>query len=290
MGVSPMKIDRISQWQPTRRTFIGTGIGMAVLPLAQSGQVGAQATPVSAGTPAPTGGDGRYLFVGDRTQTRVQVFSIPDFTLVGNIDDITFGTHGGALLLPDGRLLFADTGTNELVAIAIVNGSPQVADRVPVELGGNVSWIAASPSLSHLAVGSLQDSETTQFLNIVDLETFENTSIEFTMNEPEEITPWIAGDPLHVYVAIGGQITSHLLDDLLAGNLEPLNVVDVDLGSHGGATDATSSRIFYTTAPGTGFEVLDVANGTAEYVSQIPWDLDGFAGGRNARPRMTADG
>ncbi|MEJ7900331.1 MAG: hypothetical protein WKF63_00680 [Thermomicrobiales bacterium] len=141
-----------------------------------------------------------------------------------------------------------------------------------------------------MAIGSLRDSEISQFLNIVDLATFENTSLEFELNEPEELTAWLLNDPLNVYVAVGGQIKSYRLGDLLAGVTEPLNTVEVELGSHGGATDAANARIFYTTAPGTGFDVLDVQNGPAEYLTQVPWDVDGFSGGRNARPRVTSDG
>jgi hypothetical protein len=110
------------------------------------------------------------------------------------------------------------------------------------------------------------------------------------MNEPEEIHAWLLGDPLHLHIAIGGQITSHLLDDVLAGDMEPLAMVEVDLGSHGGATDVKRERIYYVTGPGLGFDVLDAADGAASYLAQIPWDLDALSGGRNARPRLTADG
>lgn len=211
---------------------------------------GAQATPGIAPVASPVGGGARYLFVGDRTQPAVDVYSIPGFEHAGRVDDVTFGTHGGALLLPDGRSVFADTTTNEIVALAVASdGGPEITDRVAADLGGGVAWMSASPSLGHLAVGSLQESEDFQYLNIVDLRTFTNTSLEFEMNEPEEITAWLLGDPLHVYVAVGGQIKSYLLDEALAENLEPLGTVEVELGSHGGATDAINDRIFTTRPP-----------------------------------------
>ncbi|MFT4038702.1 MAG: hypothetical protein QM692_11020, partial [Thermomicrobiales bacterium] len=124
----------------------------------------------------------------------------------------------------------------------------------------------------------------------VDLATFENTILEFAMDEPEEITAWLTGDPLHVHVATGGVIRSYAYSDLAAGVLEPLAEVAVDLESHGGVTDAARDHILYVAGPGTGFEVLDVSSGAAQYVQQIPWDLDDLTGGRNARPRVTADG
>jgi hypothetical protein len=273
-----------------RRAFIGGALAAAGLAAGWPAVSLAQATP-SAMQADAMAGDGRYLFVGDRTQNQVALYSIPGFALAGVVEGVTFGTHGGAFLLPDGRLVFADARAGEIVALTVdADGTPGISHRVDADLGGGVAWIAASPNLSHLAVGSLQDDEATQFLNIVDLATFENVSITFAMNEPEELTAWLLNDPLHVYVAIGGQINSYRLDDLLAGEQEPLGSVQVELGSHGGATDVNNGQLFYTTAPGTGFEVLSTENGVAEYVTQIPWDLDGLTGGRNARPRVTADG
>jgi hypothetical protein len=249
----------------------------------------AQATPEA--TPIVSAGDGRYLFVADRSQTTISLYSIPDFSLAGTIENVGFGTHAGAFLLPDGKLLFADTLNSAIVCLSSPDaGVPVVDATIPAELGGGVAWAAASPTLSHIVFGSLQDSEESQFLNIVDLATLTNTVLEFELNEPEELTAWLLNDPLNLYVAVGGQIKSYLLSEILAGNTELLSVVEVELGSHGGATDVANSRLFYTTAPGTGFEVLDARHGAAEYLTQIPWDVDGLSGGRNARPRVTSDG
>lgn len=282
----------ITTRRASRRSFVAASLALTGASTLGARGTGAQATPGAAPGASPVGeGSNRYLFVGDRTQAAVDVYAIPGFEHTGRVDGVTFGTHAGALLLPDGRLVFADAAAGEIVALVVeADGSPVIADRVAADLGGGVAWLAASPSLGHVAVGSLQDSEDRQYLNIVDLQAFTNTSLEFEMNEPEEITAWLLGDPLHVHVAVGGQIKSYRLDALLAGDLTPLGVVEVELGSHGGATDAKGGRIFYTTAPGTGFEVLDVQGGAAEYLTQIPWDIDGLSGGRNARPRVTADG
>ena len=282
---NPGPIENIVVRRANRRAFVGCVLAAGVA-AGWPARSFAQSTPI-----ATSGEEGRFLFVGDRTQDHVAVYSIPEFTLAGQVERVTFGTHGGSFLLPDGRLVFADTTAGEILALAAdADGTPSIGDRVGADLGGGVAWIAASPTLSHLAIGSLQDDEHTQFLNIVDLETFENVSLSFAMNEPEEITAWMLGDPLHVYVAIGGQINSHRLDDLIAGNAEPLGSVQVELGSHGGASDSRNGQIFYTTAPGTGFEVLAAGQGAASYVTQIPWDIDGLGGGRNARPRVTSDG
>jgi hypothetical protein len=248
--------------------------------------VAREATPIA--SPAP--GVDCYLFIGDRTQDVVEIRSIPDGTLVGAIEEVTFGTHSGALLLPNGRLVFADVKRNALLAVAVVDGVPVVTDRVEATFGGGVAWGVADPSLRFVAFGSLIEDSETQILNIVDLESWTNTAVEITMNEPEELHAWILGDPLHLYLAIGGQIQSFTFEDVLAGSVEPLSTIEVDLESHGGVTDVEGQQIFYVTGVGLGFDVLSTANGAAEYVTQIPWDVDGFTGGRNARPRLTADG
>ena len=276
-----------------RQVLAGAGTiaaGVAVAGTAGSGL--AQATPVTApvGSPAAVG-DGRYLFVGDRTVDHVSVYSIPGFELAGTVNGVTFGTHGGTLLLPDGRLLFADTARDEIVALAIdASGTPVISDRVAGTFGGSIAWIAASPDLAWVAFGSLIDESETQTLNLLEVASFTNTPVDVIMNEPEEIHAWLLGDPPHLHIAIGGQVTSHLLNEVLAGDLESIATVEVDLGSHGGATDVANGRLYYVTAPGLGFDVLDAGDGPAAYLSQIPWDLDGFSGGRNARPRVTADG
>lgn len=290
-------LTRVTTWRGSRRAAMGGALGAVVSTrLARTASARQSATPGT--TPGATpdaspvsGGTAPHLLVADREAASIFIYSIPEFRLTGQLDDIGFGIHGGALLLEDGRLLFADTLNNEIVALTVsADGVPEITQRVPATLGGGVAWISANPELSHLVVGSLVDEQPVQHLNIVDLQTFDNTALEFEMAEQEEIHSWLLGDPLHLHVAVGGQVDSYLFSGLLAGTMEPLASVPVELGSHGGATDATNERILYTTGPGTGFEVLDVASGAAAYETQIPWDLDGLEGGRNARPRMLRDG
>jgi hypothetical protein len=286
------KIKSVSKWQGSRRAVVGAGAGLAVS-MAHMRAFGHEghnhSSPVA--SPATLGSAHSHLVVADANDDVVYVYSFPGFELTGTLDQVRFGIHGGALQLEDGRLLFADTLNEEIVALRILdNGTPEISDRVGARLGGGVTWISANPEMSHLVVGSLIDEAESQFLNIVDLGTFENTTLEFAMAAPEEIHGWLLGDPMHVHVAVGGQIDSYLLSDLVAGNTTSLSSVPVELGSHGGVTDGTRQRIFYTTGPGTGFEVLDASEGAATFLQQVPWDVDGFTGGRNARPRVLADG
>lgn len=291
----------VTSWRGSRRAAIALPIGGALGTATATGRAksafGRQSATPGA-TPGATleaspfgGGTEPHLLVADRETSSIYIYSIPGFALTGQLDEIGFAIHGGSLLLEDGRVLFADTLNNEIVALTVsADGVPAIAQRVPATLGGGVAWISANPGLSHLVVGSLTEDATTQHLNIVDLASFDNTALEFGMAEQEEVHGWLLGDPLHLHVAIGGQIDSYLLSDLVAGTREPLASVPVELGSHGGATDGENGRILYATGSGTGFEVLNVAGGAATYATQIPWDVDGLEGGRNARPRMLRDG
>lgn len=291
-------VRRMTSWQGSRRTVVKGALGAAGGALTagtalKAGIAGAQeASPVASPAASPAAaGAGPHLLVADPTVSAIYVYAVPGFELTGQLDGVGLAAHGGTFQLEDGRLYFGDTAEESVVELTISEaGLPEITRRAPATLGGGVSWMSADPSLAYLAVGSLADDETTQHLTIVDLASFESTVLEFAMAEPEEVHGWLLGDPLHLHVAIGGQIDSYLLADLLAGDAEPVGSVAVELGSHGGATDARNQRVVMAADAGTGFEVLDTADGPAAYAAQIPWDVDGLAGGRNARARMLRDG
>lgn len=290
------RIKTMTTWRANRRTAIAGALGAAIAASAGARGLSAQqpSTPKTASpvaSPLAAGSGTPHLVVADAEVNSMYVYSIPDFELKGQLDNVGFGIHGGAFQLEDGRLLFADTLNNEIVALEITDdGRPEIVQRVSADLGGGVAWISANPEVTHAVFGSEFEDAGSQFLNVVDLSSFDNTSFEFTLVEREEIHGWLLGDPLHLYVAIGGQIDSYRLTDLQAGTMEPLSSVAVDLGSHGGATDGKNLRLFYTTEPGAGFDVLDASQDAAAYETQIPWDIDGLDGGRNARPRVLRDG
>ena len=284
----------------TRRRFVASAVALPVA-LGTVYPVGAQATPIAspAASPVAGGASRPFLMVTDREEPTLWFYSIPDGRLTGKLDNLLMASHGSAFQLPDGRLIVGrlgdqavDLGGQSIDAVVLdEQGVPSVVASVPATFGESAAWIAADPALTTLAFGSLREGDAaTQVLNIVDLASFTNTELEFAMNEPEEITAWLLGDPLHLHVAVGGRIDSYELAALLDGNTTPLGSVEVDLGSHGGATDAKRDRLFYVTAPGNGMDVLDVSSGVVEYVTQIPWDIEGRIGGYNARAIVSGDG
>jgi len=279
----------------SRRTAI------AALPVALGAihTASSQATPGAspAASPVAGGASRPFLMVTDREEPALWFYSIPDGRLTGKLDNILMASHGSAFQLPNGHLIVGRLGdqavdlANQSIDALVLDdqGVPSVVASVPATFGESAAWITVDPGLTTLAFGSLREGDI-QVLNIVDLASFTNTELEFEMNEPEEITAWLLGDPVHLHVSVGGRIDSYELATLLGGNTTPLGTVDVDLGSHGGATDATRDRLFYVTAPGLGMDVLDVSSGIAEYVTQIPWDMHGRTGGYNARANVSRDG
>lgn len=275
----------------TRRAVMAGTLGAAVAATSGVNFLAAQqaGTAVAGSSPVAEGSGAQYLLVADPEVSAIYIYSIPDLTLTGQLDDVFFGIHNGLLGLPDGRFLFSDDNTKEVVAVTIdAAGVPSVSQRVGVNAGNRLVWSSVDPQFRYYVGASQIEDSSVQIANVVDLATFTNTEIEIEMLGEEELHAWIAGDPATLYAAVGGQVNSYLLSDLEAGQAEPLEEVPVELGSHGAVADAVHQQFLLVT--NTGFEVTDVSTGPALYSSLIPWDVDGFAGGRNSRPRLHEDG
>lgn len=276
----------------TRRGFVSSA---AALPAALGvvTAAAAQATPDASPIASPVTGNGegagQYLLAADQEVSTVYVYSIPDLELTGRLDGVSLDKHGGTIGLPDGRILFTDDKKGEVLAAVIdANGAPSIAQRTGVNLGVGASWASVDPEFRYFVVTSYIEGTDAQVLNLVNLESFDNTEIPFQSREGEELTAWIGGDPSSVYVSIGGQIDSYLLSDLLAGDATPASSVPVELGSHGAVIDTVNDRFVLSTA--AGFEVLSFTAGTVEHEELLPWDADGLQGGQNFRPRLAWDG
>lgn len=279
----------LPRWGGNRRRFVASAAGLGTAGLGLRATAFAQATPGAtpvAATPI-VGGD-QHLLVADPAVSTVYVYSIPDLRLTGQLDGVLFGVHNGALVLEDGRILFSDDATRELLAVTIdVAGVPSVAQRVAINSGNRLVWSSVDPDFTYYVGASQIPDSSTQVLNVVDLASFTNAEFAFEMLEEEELHAWLSGDPLTVYVSVGGQVDSYQLSHLMAGNQEPVASIQVEPGSHGAVADSAHDQFVLVT--NTGLDVMDVAGGPAEYLANIPWDVDGFAGGRNARPRLHPD-
>lgn len=203
--------------------------------------------------------------------------------MTGRLEDVSLDTHGGTIGLPDGRILFADGKTQEALAVVFdENGAPSIAQRTGLNLGAGASWASVDPDFRYFVVTSYIEETDAQILNLVNLESFENTEIPLQTREGEELTGWIGADPSSVYVSIGGQVDSYLLSDLLAGDATPASSVPVELGSHGAVIDTVNDRFALSTA--AGFEVVSIAAGNLNTSSCCPGMPTASKVGRTSGP------
>jgi hypothetical protein len=249
----------------------------------------------AAGAIEPEAPDGQgFLLVADTVERRLYVYRVPDMTLTGAIDNVLLGGHLGTLVLPDGRILLSDDATKEILALRInADGVPAVVNRTAVTLGQRAVWGSTDPKFRYFAVASEIENSEEQIINLVDLQTFENTPVPVEMHAAEEAHPYLGERPLTLFVGLGGVMQSYRVADLIRPDPPaPASETVIDLGAHGLVISPKTSRLGISTR--AGFNVVDTD--CAEFGSpvcptvNIPWDIDGRAGGQNFRPRLAYDG
>jgi hypothetical protein len=256
--------------------------------------------PDDAGQPAADAGaalgrDG-WLLVAElgEGQEALHAYSLPELRHTGQLDGVRVGNHVGAIALADGRVIVTDEAHGEVLAVAIdEQGRPTVANRASADLGEEgAAWGCGDKDLRYLAIASGHEG-TAQTANILDTASFALTKFSITINEVagshEELHPAIAGDPLHLFAGVGGEVRAYLLADVLRGSASALASVAIRTGSHGPLVSHTTGEFYIATAEGGGFDGVELAPPFAR-AQLIPWDVDGLSSGRNARPRLGDDG
>ncbi len=226
----------------------------------------------------------------------IHVYSLPELKHTGTLDNILLGNHLGALALADGRVIATNQLKSEIIAIQMnVHGKPFVVDRVAADLGPQAMWGCADERLRYLAVASGHDGNGNQTANIVKLDDFTLTRFETPVNvigsSTEELHPYIAGYPEHLFLGLGGEIQAFPLADVLAGTASTPGIsIALNTGSHGPVVAHDYGRLYFAAAAGTGFDGVDFALNPFARADILPWDVDGRSTGRNARPRLSWDG
>lgn len=234
------------------------------------------------GTPAATGGAGQ-LVVADVAAHKLYVYGLDDFALDATLDGVTIATHAGLLMLPDGRLLFVDEGTQELVALRLAGeDGPEVVGRVPVPPA--VSHFAVNPALTHAVVGA---SDAQRPLTLVDLTSY--TSRPLTV-EAGEAGVMIGDDPLTLFHRndVLKQVESYPVEGIVRGSTTPTGVVDTGAAGHGEAISHELRRLYLATDDG--LDVVEIVPTGLDYRTTLPWDVSGRSGGRAYFVRLAADG
>jgi hypothetical protein len=225
--------------------------------------------------------------------------------LTGHLSGVTLGSsadpaatpmHGGAIVLPDGRILVNDETHQRTLAIKLNNrGAPRIVNSVASTLGDESPWNAVDPGFRSYAVssngggavgpppapGAFQTGS--EFLNLIGLSTFHNTQLEIPMkNIGEDLTPFFGGDPLTLFEAVGGgEVRAFNVASLIAGaTTQTSSFMGVGPNMHGGFSSPVTAKIGLTTGPqppnvgsgpsatpnpdNKGMDVLSVACGAGE--------------------------
>jgi len=236
----------------------------------------------------PTPGAAGYLLAADFKTESIYAYSLPDLSLTGRIDGVVLGNHMGALALPDGRVVASDDKNKQIIAIKVdANGKPSVVNRVDAIVGSQAVWGCADAALTHIAVASQREGNV-QTTNIVELATFKNKMVETTLKADEELHSFLAADPRHLFVSVGGEFQAFPLSTL--DSMTPAiaaTAIPIGLGSHGPVVSHTLNRVYVTTV--AGLDGVSFAASPFSRAALIPWNVDGRTTGQNFRPRLSWD-
>jgi len=241
------------------------------------GIAAAQGTPV-----AGAGGEG-HLVVADPAAAAIHVYRLEDLELETSLAGMAVAGHAGFLALPDGRLLFVDEATGELVALALDGAAgPTVVGRAAVP--GPVSHFAVDPDTRYAVVGAGDERRP---LTLVDLDSFTTRSFDV---EAGEAGVMIGGDPLNLFHRNDAlmQVESYPIASISRGETTPTGVVDTGAAGHGEAIQHELGRLYLATDDGV--DVVQITDSGLEYRTTIPWDASGRDGGRAFFVRLSHDG
>ena len=292
--------------QPSTADDAGASAGDASLDAAQpsldattpsSPAADAAQTDGSAPPGAGMAGSEGFLLVAELADGKesIHAYSLPDLRHTGQLDGVKLGNHVGALALRDGRVITTDDKNQQVIAVRMdAAGKPTIANRVAADLGTGGVWGCGDADLRYLAIASGREGTAPQVANVVSLSDFTNTPLEVPMNvidgASEELHPAVAGNPLHLFAGVGGEVRAYPLDAVLARRAPaPVASVTINTGSHGPVVSHTRGVLYITAAAGTGFDGV-MTQAPFARTELIPWDIGDRTTGRNSRPRLSPDG
>jgi len=215
------------------------------------------------------------LVVADYQASIVYVYAVPGYELIATFEGVRMEDHAGFLTLDDGRVLFVDRASSELVALDIAAATPEIVDRVGIP--GRAIHLAVDPDLQHVAVSTSagDDNSGRDAISVFALADFAPVAeVTVTTAEPGVI---LGRDViLHRDGAERGRMESFSLASAREGNTTPASFVDVGAWGHGEAFGAGHAYV----ATDEGLEKLHLHDDEVEHEGVIPWDVDGRSGGR----------
>nr|MDQ3397800.1 hypothetical protein [Deinococcota bacterium] len=225
-----------------------------------------------------TGPEG-HLVVADPEASTLYVYELPGLELTGQLDGVTLDTHAGFLPLSEGRLLFIDQSSAQLLALEITeDGEAAIVGRASV--GIPASHLAVDGMMNYVVTGSDEEGKT---LTVVDLNSYESVSVAVDSGDPGLA---VAGNPAVIYHRHPeGRLEAYRVESILAGNAEPLDTTEIGPAGHGEAVSHGLNRVYVATDDGV--DSVDVtADGLGDQRT-LPYDASGREGGRAYFVRVT---
>lgn len=235
---------------------------------------------------APTAEQQGYLLVQDLVAEKLLVYGLPKMDLAASFDQMKISPHAGAVALPDGRVLFGNDVTKELIALQLTaKGKPEIVGRA--KMVTPLAWGNVDSDLKYFVASSLTPDTEVESATIVDLKTYQSASLQVDA-KGNELHPFIVGNTL--VAAIKGVINTYSVAEVMRGGASPMVIssTPVDEGLHGPMQAKGSTRIHLTTLKG--LDAFDVTGTAVAAAGRVSWDADGRTGGRNSRPRVSYDG
>lgn len=254
----------------------------------EAGGVGAEAGSggtAEGGAGGEASAEGR-LVIADPEATTLYVYAVPSLEQLAVFQDVTFADHPGFLSLNDGRVLFTDSGTDDLISLDVASSPPRIVGRA--HLAFPAVHLAVDPSHSYAAVsGAASAAEDLDAFTLVRLSDFFHKSVPIPTGEPGVL---LGGNPLYLYHRNDdpAQVEAYLFEDLWKGNVSLQGSVAIGAAPHGEALVHTSGKIFV--AADDGINVVPTHLQHFGTVTQIPYDIDGKTGGRAYYARLSFDG
>jgi hypothetical protein len=237
--------------------------------------------------PAPPSVPDERLVVADTTEHRLYVYDVATLTLVADLPNVAMADHPGFLPLNDGRLLFVDSALNAL-QIARIHGTSKPSIERSIPLLGQAAHIAVDPSGKHAVVSTNSAYDDGRgALTLVTLADGTYQHVPLATGEPGVA---VTADPITVIHRndAPAQLEMYAYDELLEGTAEPLDVAAIGLAPHGEVIAHARGKVVSATARGIDIASFD-ALGFGE-VKTVPYDVDGFSGGRAFYARLSGDG
>jgi len=262
---------------------LGVALGLVLLAAAGGTERGIGISPPAAAQPAGSG----HLVVADMPAAKLYVSSLDTLEQVGTVDG-TLADHAGFLALPDGRLLYVDAATSELVALRLdTAGGPAVVGRTPLPADKDVSHIAVNPSATHAVVGAGSGGRGDLTLTLVDLTTFTSTTFPI---EGGEAGLAMGDDPLTIYHRndAARRIEAFPIERVLRGDHTPAATAPTGAAGHGEVISHTLKRLYAATD--SGVEVVELDGDSLRPRTVIPWQASGRDRGRAFALRLSDDG